>query len=629
MDKNGRIIYVWYEKYQDGFVKNQGITLIKEYIIETEILETGSKKGGELSVEVKLKKNPEYFCTEDFYGKNVSGLTVVVGENGSGKTTLASMLMAKEGSCYGGCFFGLIISEDSIYVFSHQVKVNLKNEGLKKGLETSFDFSTVYVTNMFNFSELTDPGNLTNLKRGYKWVRQIYSPANLLKCSSEKAQKERYGYWDPNTNMYLRTIQDYAYYMGSSVVNPYIKKQEELEIIGYKVTSNEVREELDIFNDYKITISKGLDEFIENEVWLGAKRQKEDEKKLEAFYISESDKIFKEKENDFWFNIYVLCAREICFGCYGWGKKFVDSFLSINREINTYSIQKLEKMLAEIKRDDIKMQWFTQMEDCIKELKAYCAGKRNAWKLGVNKFDDTQDMVEWYYGELQKRSSFFKRNLHFSLNSTSTGELAMLNLFSYISDAIHENPDEKNFLLVIDEIDAGIHPRWQQRIISYLLKWLGSFADYNFQLIITSHSPIVLSDVLKEHVVRLKKKEKMFCVEETSKATFGANIAMQFLDSFFMDAGNIGEFSKEKIQALIQEIRDVKEDKELKDEERQRLLYMVDSIGENLVRKKLKQDLLGSRSEREVFVEQLKKCSNEQWEEIKRYANEVFCEGLK
>lgn len=199
-------------------------------------------------------------------------------------------------------------------------------------------------------------------------------------------------------------------------------------------------------------------------------------------------------------------------------------------------------------------------------------------------FDDSDEMIDWYCDQLKKPSSFFTRNLSFSLAPISCGEQMMINLFAYITDAMYNNPDQKDFFIIIDEIDAGLHPRWQQNILKYLLDWLGTFEDYQFQLVVTTHSPFVLSDILNDHVIKLEKSSwGQMKIEQMETPTFGANIAMQLLDGFFMDEGNIGAFAKEKIGKVICKIKNMQNYQSLNQDE---LFYLVDSIGEDIVRGK-------------------------------------------
>lgn len=93
-----------------------------------------------------------------------------------------------------------------------------------------------------------------------------------------------------------------------------------------------------------------------------------------------------------------------------------------------------------------------------------------------------------------------------------------------------------NILLLIDEIDLYLHPEWQRRIVRDLLSLLRrQFKGHYFQIILTSHSPIVLSDIPVENCIFLKKKSNgTVCQEERNTQTFGANIYTLYKDAFFL-----------------------------------------------------------------------------------------------
>lgn len=88
----------------------------------------------------------------------------------------------------------------------------------------------------------------------------------------------------------------------------------------------------------------------------------------------------------------------------------------------------------------------------------------------------------------------------------------------------------------IDEIDLYLHPEWQRRIVRDLLSLLRrQFKGHYFQIILTSHSPIVLSDIPVENCIFLKKKSNgTVCQEERNTQTFGANIYTLYKDAFFL-----------------------------------------------------------------------------------------------
>ena len=139
-----------------------------------------------------------------------------------------------------------------------------------------------------------------------------------------------------------------------------------------------------------------------------------------------------------------------------------------------------------------------------------------------------------------------------------------------------------NILLLIDEIDLYLHPEWQRRIVRDLLSLLRrQFKGYYFQIILTSHSPIVLSDIPVENCIFLKKRsDGTVCQEERNTQTFGANIYTLYKDAFFLsdDKLAMGEFAQNKINQWIDKI----ETGELSEEKAYKIIGL---IGEPLVRR--------------------------------------------
>ena len=67
-----------------------------------------------------------------------------------------------------------------------------------------------------------------------------------------------------------------------------------------------------------------------------------------------------------------------------------------------------------------------------------------------------------------------------------------------------DNVLETPGVILIDEIDMHLHPSWQSRIITSLLE---TFT--NIQIITTTHSPIVISNIESEYLRILKNNEIM------------------------------------------------------------------------------------------------------------------------
>ena len=129
----------------------------------------------------------------------------------------------------------------------------------------------------------------------------------------------------------------------------------------------------------------------------------------------------------------------------------------------------------------------------------------------------------------------------------SQGERKLFTEFLMIYDAI-KTLDKQDIFIVLDEPDLTLHPDWQKKYTSELIGLLSNFTEKNFHIIITSHSPFVLSDLPKENVIFLEKGIQKYPFKD--KQTFGANIHTLLSDGFFMSDGLMGEFAKGKIEEI-------------------------------------------------------------------------------
>ena len=60
--------------------------------------------------------------------------------------------------------------------------------------------------------------------------------------------------------------------------------------------------------------------------------------------------------------------------------------------------------------------------------------------------------------------------------------------------------DETLGVVLIDEVDMHLHPEWQKRIMADL-----HYIFPKVQFIVTTHSPSVLANVTREHILLLEE----------------------------------------------------------------------------------------------------------------------------
>ena len=81
-----------------------------------------------------------------------------------------------------------------------------------------------------------------------------------------------------------------------------------------------------------------------------------------------------------------------------------------------------------------------------------------------------------------------------------------------------DNPLESEAIVLIDEVDLHLHPKWQQRILNDLVR---TFPKAQF--VVSTHSPQVLTTVGPKHIVELYREEDGLVVAGSpASATFGA-----------------------------------------------------------------------------------------------------------
>lgn len=188
--------------------------------------------------------------------------------------------------------------------------------------------------------------------------------------------------------------------------------------------------------------------------------------------------------------------------------------------------------------------------------------KNGSEQINVYQIDirDNKKKFLNFWKHFEKVSSYMD-NIHFSWN-LSSGEQNKLNLLSVWGDISDE---DENVWILLDEPDNTFHPEWGRELLKRIIDICNGMRDKNFQLWISTHSPIMLSDMPQDAVTYLhaKRDDKEFIKEKRKKEvhpnTFGQNIYVLFNDAFFLRKGIIGEFASNKIVETVIELERLEE----------------------------------------------------------------------
>lgn len=589
------LLYAWFEQINQ-MPFNNGINFIGKFDFDYHPTEK----------KLILTENDKFI--PNFYGKNINDIRVLVGENGVGKTQLCKHLfraLSNPTNLKDGIL--IYMSKNNIYIQNgekaiHTIIFEQSPYELKNGnKEIVINQYTLYI-NQIADCKLITPFFVTNafapieLGHSMQFEPENYrSPAYCMQKAIQWEQK-RYGiqmgeYIHNNSSIFANAKTN-------SVLTEYQIYQNRLFIANYLTADNiPIFKKVKIYNEFTMNIRP-----FEGEI---PSAQVDRNLKEECINIADKFRSLKENRTGILENAYILLLEETYLYFPGI-RKLIEIQLSKWKPTDTCIIEpKFNDELLNLMQENIsknkqtnpvagKWKWLEQIEGAFKQLEKWQNTPKKKdlfqYKMDTYKFENEngRKLLDFYYELLKKNDDFWKRTIGFNLNSASSGEIAAINLFSYITDiflSLNQIQEESTFFIIIDEIDIGLHPKWQQQILQYLVEFLEQkFTKYNFQILITSHSPIFLSDIPNDKVYQIKMQNNIMQMDVCKNTTFGANIYNLFYDGFFMDEGTIGTFSQKKINNVISWLSENNKNKISQDE----VEYIINSIGEPVVKENLR-----------------------------------------
>jgi len=179
------------------------------------------------------------------------------------------------------------------------------------------------------------------------------------------------------------------------------------------------------------------------------------------------------------------------------------------------------------------------------------------------------------------------------LSSGEKQKIYSINSIIYHIQEIDRKKKHKHINLILDEIELYFHPELQRTYINDIIKAIKKVGTENIlgiNITFITHSPFILSDIPKSKILFLDKEsndiDAKTVPQDSGIQTFGANIHTLLSDSFFMDKGLMGEFSKNKIQEIMDFLNNKKKIEEISTKE-EHIKQVIESIGESFLKQKL------------------------------------------
>ncbi len=186
--------------------------------------------------------------------------------------------------------------------------------------------------------------------------------------------------------------------------------------------------------------------------------------------------------------------------------------------------------------------------------------------------------------------------------NASSGESNRANLYAVLSEVPVKS---SHIWFLLDEPDNTFHLEWKRQLMKEFIDICGKQGKM-IQAWISTHSPIMLSDVPGTSVIYLKairdgknKIEAKKICEKPFKDTFGQNIYVLFNHAFFLENGVIGAFANSKILEVFRMLEQVekhlKEHQDTGQEDKEnirRCEMVINLVAEPVFKKHMQQCLL-------------------------------------
>ena len=552
------LIYTWIkaEKILNNFEVNMGWKERFSYDQERNIL-TG-------------EEDPDYI--QNFFSLGVSNMTAFVGSNGSGKSTALEFLVnvLPKGQSqdpvaiiihYSKQYNKLIIFAHESVVKNMQIRTNQQFE-LVSTLRNQYEYpDIVYYTNSF-YDRV--------IERDLQGLHNVSLTNVLFAPNPGKSSNSR----RTGDNFTLRfKFSEYARIIAFLYSN--IDKNLEISLPNYLMISTIFSPEIDS-EDYYINPEN-------------SSRYKELYDQIVNYY---NDKL--ENTSGLKAKFLLIVERNLVLD-----ELTLQNLLEINNSLIKRLLDNpvdIADILHGSNKKSKQIKDFVGYLGNLIEEGDVSVGMNIAW-IDISKTNPRE--IPGLLAQLRRLSNYESNFIQLGLShqkmifgESSSGELALLSMLSRLFSLSNSQQRFANLhvydslLILMDEPELYLHPIYQKNVVNYLAELLPQiFNGINVQVILTSHSPFIISDLPKRNICFFTGNKNVIASELMEhKQTFAANIHTLLSDSFFLDNGFIGTFAKKKLDSVI---RDLNTTKDISPERKVEIRKIIVSIGEPILKRKL------------------------------------------
>lgn len=595
-----------------------------------------SRKSGE-----EIKDFPE-----DFWGKNVSAVTLLIGENGAGKTTLMRLLIKwlcqlsagnipqekgalvisdtdgnsidNDGDGEHGNRDKLIAFDDeklckiaidecneiSLFTDKKEIKEFLSDIRLAYYTDTMTDLELSEILTAEELGFLHDDSLLTRLSNSIKNEYTVDSIKDCIKRGEFARQMKLF----LNMTSYSRENPDHELEFPIRYMKLTTAKAGDQKAFKKLAEDNNglVKKAVDFWNEvFSNDANKKLPDIAKDLLWglftgaiLSLLQWEATLPKLKESIVTErtGDSLVAHRSNNYYNRNWYAGFKSLLTNLFRDCKKAFDSvyhddkFCAVWDEKVADNIKGFLDVLKQLENGDFLGKWrlsensqevwefkLEYFEEGNKKEKEDGRGKKD--EKGKEDEEEQPGLIENWINLWEHYSAVahLMPGCRFDWKYASSGGKNQSNLYAILYSAFVKNSgcDKTQLWILLDEPDNTFHPDWKRGIIRNLLEicsYEKKDVNINFQLLISTHSPIMLSDVPKQAVILMKMREKKgkdnAAEDNITKdkqqefpeySPFGQQIYTLFNDAFFMERGIIGDFADRKIGEVYKGLCEMEE----------------------------------------------------------------------
>lgn len=599
--KKRKIVYIWFRSFR--CLNGVGVHFSRELEFNVNTNDSPQKK---TSYYITITSNKDTYIP-NFYSEDVD-FSAIVGENGTGKSTVMRGILnifskKQKVECI---IIEKIFEKDHrkyvVYSNLEDVSVQDNEFSIEKSIVDISKFiekyRLVYDTQVLNYYDYisSESSDICNMSEGFLLYKQTVDKSVKNYFFQQFLSQIRFVFDDKWSRSFLELLE-------------YNKNQKVLITINTPEFNSikELKSEFaSKFDDYWLLKYKNADfEKAHDEIRLAIcnlilnsfikciiKKIEEIERKPDwdlcnLFYTSFSD-IIEAKANDISNSKY---------------NSIVNTFIKSFEDMRFYKTRRLfpmpdnedqiiENFMIEIKSlVNSHMSFLKYLRNTVISVKkTFKSESKSIIRLSTNHSISMNGYFDFQiffkrYEEFSGLSDLFS----FEWEGISSGENAVLSLLSKLHQAKKQiTTTSKSIIILLDEADMLFHPRWQQRYIELIHNYVRDlFSGIYVQIVIATHSPIMLSDIPRQNVTFLKLSDITDQTEASKEdETFSSNIFHLFQNAFFIDSSGMGLFAENKLKTIVEKIHACS----TKEEEIEIKNYIL-AIGDSYLKCKLEQEL--------------------------------------